>query len=77
MSKMPEIIICVNVRDGVAHARELGRPAGDFIFVTPRSPHGARGRNVAAIHETDDAKTHHLIEKLRSFANPALATYRR
>lgn len=77
MSRMPEIIICVTRRDGVAHAAELGRPASDFIFVTPRSQHGARGRNVAAVHETDDAKTHHLIEKLRCFANPALATFRR
>lgn len=76
IAPLPEIIICINRRDGLAHAAELGRPSRDFIFITVRSSTNVRGRNATAIHETDDAREHPAIERLRAIAKPALATRR-
>lgn len=74
---LPEIIICATHRDGLAHAAELGRPPSGFIFITPRSPHGARGQRASAIHITDDMRQAPSLKHLQEETAPALATYRR
>lgn len=77
IAPLREIIICVNRRDGLAHAAELGRPSREFIFVTPRSRNAAGGLTAKGLHITDAARAHPRVDELIDNSRPALATRRR
>ncbi|RZU61753.1 hypothetical protein [Zhihengliuella halotolerans] len=68
-----EVIICVDRRDGAAWAQTLIAPPGTkYVYVTPRSPDGVRGRRARAVHVTERMRDHPRLAKLKEGCAPAL-----
>jgi len=73
----PAIIICLNRRDGLEWAQRLAHPTDTYLYLSPRSPHGVRGRTCLGLHVTEAMRDHPMLERLKKEAEPALATWGR
>jgi hypothetical protein len=72
---MPTVLIATSKDDGRAWLAAQPSAPRDVVIVTPRSPHGARGRTAASVLATPDATTLPTYDDLVADCLPSVAMH--